>query len=152
MTHFHRKFHLVRILPILLLAAGVFPATAGQADAVQSATQTQKSTEMPSAFNHNMQTMRSQMTQLQATKDPEKRAKLLNEHMQTMQASLQMMMSGGTMKGGKMSAQGGGMMGGGAAGKSGMMGGGGMASGQMMQMMMNQMTQHQQAMKSMRCQ
>lgn len=151
------------MLPALLLAAVILPADAGQPNAGQTATQSQSSAEMSPAFKHDMQTMCSETAKLRATKDPEQRAKLLDEHMRTMQAAMQTMMNsgamnGGEIKGGSMSAHGSGMMGGGAAGKSGMMdggatgkggmmSGGGMASGSMMQMM-----QHPQAIKSLRCQ
>ena len=94
----------------------------------------------------NMQTMREQMAKLHATTDPKRRARLLDEHLATMQATMQLMMAN---RGG--CPAGGGMMGRGPMGSSGMMGKGMTGAGQggmgMMQMMMEQMVQHQNAMR-----
>lgn len=80
-----------------------------------------------------MQKMREQMAAIRATKDPKERARLMEEHMQVMQSTMRqmrqdsgcMMMGDGT---GMMSRQGAGGM-------------------NMMQMMMEQMQQHQEAMR-----
>ncbi|MDE2280018.1 MAG: hypothetical protein KGK04_10620 [Xanthomonadaceae bacterium] len=94
----------------------------------------------------NMQTMREQMAKLHATTDPKRRARLLDEHLATMQATMQLMMAN---RGG--CPAGGGMMGRGPMGGGGMMGKGMTGPGQggmgMMQMMMEQMVQHQNAMR-----
>jgi hypothetical protein len=106
----------------------------------------------------NMVKMQSQMDQIHATTDPRERRKLLQSHMQTMQECMAMMRTSSKpmkMDGG----QGDGMAmgpGKGIPGDKGMMGGDMMQHHQMMekrmgmmQMMMDQMLQHQQAMESM---
>lgn len=74
----------------------------------------------------NMKKMQEQMAAIRAAKDPKERAKLMDDHMQTMQTTMSgMEKSGGCMmKGGE----------------------GGMG---MMQTMMDQMMQHQKAMQGM---
>ena len=111
-----------------------------------------------SQMHTNMTLMQSQMDTIHATTNPKERQKLMQAHMQTMQESMAMMrsMSKPTPMGG---GQGGGMAMGGDKGKpgdKGMMGGDMMKHHQMMeermgmmQTMMEQMLQHQQAMESM---
>lgn len=90
--------------------------------------------ESPSAMA-NMSKMREQMAAIRTTKDSKERAKLLDEHLQTMQATTEMMQQDkGCM-----------MMSGGMAMKDGTTGTGGM---NMMHMMMEQMMQHQKAMQT----
>jgi hypothetical protein len=127
-------------LAALLIAGGghaVIAGPSGMQAAAGSAAATQPSQD---AFNRNMQAMRAQMLQLQATKDPAARAKLLEAHLRTMRETMPMMMGQGGM-----------MRGAGGMGPGMMHGGGMSANGQMMQMMMGQMTQHQQAMQAMGC-
>jgi hypothetical protein len=138
------------LMPMLLLATaaaaqdtgGRNPAAQGGATVPPAAT----SAAAPSApMWRNMQTMQEQMAKIHATKDPKARAKLLDEHMKTMQETMQLMGNGGC-PGGMMN--GGGMMGG-----RGMMGGAGPGQGgpgprgNMMQLMLDQMQQHQQVMQ-----
>lgn len=79
----------------------------------------------------SMKKMQAQMAAIAKTTDPKERAKLLDEHMQTMTATMQNMQkaAGGMKKMGE--------------GCMPMQGAGGMG---MMQMMMEQMMQHQKAM------
>lgn len=111
-----------------------------------------------SQMHTNMTLMQTQMDKIHATTNPKERHKLMQAHMQTMQESMAMMRSMSKpmpMDG----SQGGGMaMGGdkGQPGDKGMMGGDMMKRHQMMeermgmmQTMMEQMLQHQQAMESM---
>jgi len=110
-----------------------------------------------SQMHTNMTLMQSQMDTIHATTDPKERQKLMQAHMQTMQESMAMMrsMSKPMPMGG---GQGGGMDMGGEKdkpGDKGMMGGDMMKHHQMMeermgmmQTMMEQMLQHQQAMES----
>jgi hypothetical protein len=111
--------------------------------------------------------MQQQMDRIRQTKDPKERQKLLQEHMQSMQEGMSMMRGMGGpmmmgMMGGQKDAMGPGMMGGGQKGGMGpgMMGGGPMAGMDpkqqqeftqrrmdMMQMMMEQMMQHDQMMQ-----
>jgi len=111
--------------------------------------------DMMEKMQQHMKKMMQQMQAIHATDDPEKRDKLLQEHMQSMHEGMQMMrsMGGGMMKG-MMGEGGGGMM-------KGMMGKGDtgmMKRGDkdmrhqmleqrmdMMQMMMEQMMQHREA-------
>jgi len=124
-----------------------------------------------SQMQTNMTKMQSQMTKIHATSDPKERQKLMQAHMQTMQESTAMMrtmdkpmrMAGGqgtgmAMGGDKSTPGQQGMMGGDMStpGQQGMMGGDMMQRHQMMerrmgmmQMMMDQMLQHQQVMESM---
>ena len=82
-----------------------------------------------SQMQENMKLMQQQMDELRAITDPTEHHKLMQEHMQTMQATMTMMHGmGGAM-----------MMGGGQCGA--------MADGHMMQMMMDQMMQHGQMMQ-----
>lgn len=85
----------------------------------------------------NMKEMQDQMARIHATKDSAERARLMDEHMKTMQTTLNMMHDGG------------GCMMGVTDGRDGM---GNMGSGHpnMMQMMMDQMVQHQKAMQGAR--
>jgi hypothetical protein len=91
------------------------------------------------AMMDNMKTMQEQMQKLRATTDPKEREKLLAEHMQTMQQTIAMMHD---MGGSTMCDQ---MLGGMHDRKA--------SSGStekpmdMMQMMMQQMMEHQQAMQ-----
>ena len=126
-------------LAVALPAAAQTPASAGnQAPAAASSGAT-------AAMVRNMQTMREQMAKVHATTDPKLRARLLDEHLATMQATMQLMMANG---GG---CPAGGMMGRGAMGGNGVMGNGmmgaGAGRGNMMQLMMDQMMQHQDALR-----
>lgn len=133
-------------LAVLLLAATGTAPIAGASGVQATAGTSATTTSAPQVtFNQDMQTMRAQMMQLRATSDPAARAKLLDEHMRTMQGTLHMMMGQGGVGG--VGGMGPGMMPG-----RGMRGAGGMmANGQMMRMMMDQMMQHQQAMQAMGC-
>lgn len=94
-------------------------------------------TPAPADAMANMKKMQEQMTAIRAAKDPQQRTKLMDEHMQTMQSTMQTMRQGtgcAMMENGGMGS---GMMKGGEA--SGHM--------NMMQMMMDQMRQHQKAMQ-----
>lgn len=126
-------------------AASASPAVKMQMDA--------QMTEMQA----KMAAMQLQMDKIHATTEPKERQKLMQAHMQTMQECMAMMRNMSTpmkMDGG----QGDGMAMGadkGMPGDKGMMGGGMMQHHQMMeermgmmQMMMDQMLQHQQAMES----
>ena len=109
---------------------------------------TMKEDKQMSQMQENMKTMQQQMEKLQATIDPQERQKLMQEHMQAMQENMQAMHGmGGPM-----------MMGSGQPGGMAMDGKKKMASGDMMQhhammekrmdmmqMMMEQMVQHDQA-------
>ena len=117
---------------------------------------------MPMGMMGNMEKMQQQMEKIQATTDPKERQKLMQEHMQSMQENMKAMrgMGGPMMMG---SGQPGGMMMGDKKGGKTMRGKkGGMAMGDMMkhhdmmekrmdmmQMMMEQMMQHDQAAESM---
>lgn len=105
-----------------------------------------------SRMQQNMTAMQAQMQQIRATTDPKERHKLLQAHMQAMQDNMTAMsgMGGPMMMAGRPP---GGM----AMGDSKPMAGGDMMQRHqmmenrmgMMQMMMEQMLQHQQAMESM---
>lgn len=85
-------------------------------------------TQAPSDVAANMKKMQEQMAAIRAAKDSKERAKLMDEHMQTMRTTMSSMeKNGGCMMGGMMKS-----------------GEGGMG---MMQMMMDQMMQHQKAMQ-----
>jgi hypothetical protein len=85
----------------------------------------------------NMKKMQGQMSAIRATKDPKERAKLMDEHMKTMQNTMQMMQQEKDCM----------MMGDGGMNR-GMMKDGESAGGMsMMQGMMEQMMQHQKAMQ-----
>lgn len=87
----------------------------------------------PAEAMANMQKMREQMAAVRANKDPRERARLMDEHMQSMQSTMkQMKQDKGRM-----------MMGNGMAMKDGQAAGG----MSMMHMMMEQMQQHQEAMR-----
>ncbi len=103
-----------------------------------------------SQMQQNMKTMQVQMEKLRTTTDPNERQKLMQEHMQSMQESMKTMRNmGGPMMMG--SGQSGSMM---AMGRQKDMAGGEMMQHQammekrmdVMQMMMEQMLQHDQAM------
>lgn len=126
-----------------LLLAGTGVVVVAAPSGAQTAAATKPASQ--AAFNQNMQEMRSQMKQLGATHDPAARTKLLDAHMRTMQKTLHMMTGKEGMGG--TGGMGPGMMQGKSMGGSGGM----MANGQMMQMMMGQMMQHQQAMQAMGC-
>ena len=109
-------------------------------------------------MRENMKKMQEQMQKIHATTDPAERRKLMKEHMQSMQEGMKMMgRMGGGMKGGDMMAkakkdQGGSMMEDGGGDKGGMMGGMMMKKHKkmedrmdMMQMMMEQMIEHEKA-------
>lgn len=130
----------------VLVFAGIAGAYAVTTAGRQAASSTSAAAPSQETFNRNMQVMRAQMMQLRATTDPAARSRLLSAHMQTMQDTLHMMMGRGGM-GGAGAGMGPGMMqGGGMRGQGAMMG-----NGRMMQMMMGQMLQHQQAMQAMGC-
>ena len=97
-------------------------------------------------MQENMKKMQQQMDKMQATSDPNERQKLMQEHMQAMQGNMKMMhgMGGPMMMGGKPGATGSGMPGGDPKRQQEMMG----QRMDMMQMMMEQMVQHQQMRES----
>lgn len=95
-------------------------------------------------MQEDMEKMQQQMEKLRATTDPAERQKLMQEHMQSMQDNMKAMHGmGGPMMGGN---QHGGM----AAGSHKDMGAGDTMNKRMdmMQMMMEQMVQHQQMQES----
>ena len=109
-------------------------------------------------MQEKMKKMQEQMEKIHAAKDPAERQKLMKEHMQSMQEGMKMMgRMGGGMKGGDMMAkakkdQGEPTMEDGGGDKGGMMGGMMMKKHQMMvdrmdtlQMMMEQMIEHEKA-------
>ena len=148
-----------------ILAAAVVTCTlvTPMASAQDTAAPAKPAMSMPmdaqmSQMHTNMTLMQTQMDKIHATTNPKERKTLMQAHMQTMQESMAMMRSMSKpmpMDG----SQGGGMaMGGdkGQPGDKGMMGGDMMKRHQMMeermgmmQTMMEQMLQHQQAMESM---
>ncbi len=106
--------------------------------ATPAATKTKPAEKSPPAMMDNMKKMQAQMQKLHATSDPKIRAQLLQEHMQTMQENMRTMQSGmmdGTAKSGVAMPMQGGQ-------ENGQMG--------MMQMMMDQMMEHQKAMQETR--
>ena len=139
------KMHVAAGLMALMLASTALPVVAGPSGA-QTAVGAPATTSAQAAFNRDMDVMRAQMVQLQGARDPATRTKLLDEHMQTMQRTLRMMMGDKGMAAGTGGMGPGTMQGGGMAKSGGMM-----ANGQMMQMMMGEMMQHQQAMQGMGC-
>ncbi len=118
----------------MLVALLAFPAGAALAADEHAAHHPADSTAPPPAdAMSNMQKMREQMAAIRATRDSTERARLMDEHMQTMQSMMQQMRGhNGCM-----------MMGNGMQMKEGQAGGG----MNMMQMMMEQMQQHQEAMR-----
>jgi len=107
--------------------AGHHPA----ADVIATTTSAPTPAAAPADAMANMKKMQGQMAAIRAAKDPKERTKLMDEHLQTMQSTLQMMQQDkGCMMGGDMMK----------GGESG----GGM---KMMPMMMEQMMQHQKAMQ-----
>jgi hypothetical protein len=94
---------------------------------------------MQAEMGDRMKKMQAQMAAIGKATDPKERAKLLDEHMQSMQSMMQEMKKSG---GGMMMGEGGKPMQGKEAA-----GGMGMMQMQMMQMMMDQMMQHQKAME-----
>lgn len=143
-----------------ILAAAVVTCTlvTPMASAQDTAAPAKPAMSMPmdaqmSQMHTNMTLMQSQMDTIHATTNPKERQKLMQAHMQTMQESMAMMrsMSKPMPMGG---GQGGGMAMGGDKGKpgdKGMMKHHQMMEERMgmMQTMMEQMLQHQQAMESM---
>lgn len=122
------------LAPLLLSTSMVY----AQAPAPPAATKP----DAPAMMQHmqdNMKAMQDMMAKIHASKDPAERQKLMQEHSKAMHAQMDMM---GGMRGGQM-----GMMKG-----DGMMGGDMMQQHQamqgrmaMMEMMMGQMLQHQEA-------
>ena len=101
-------------------------------------------------MQENMKEMQQQMEKLHATTDPKERQKLMQEHMQTMQDNMKSMRGMGGpmmtgMMGGKPGTSAPGMMSGDPKHQQEMM----EKRMDMMQMMMEQMMQHDQAMESM---
>jgi hypothetical protein len=118
----------------LLGAAMGLSALAADQNAGEKGT-TQNAAPANSNLSAMMQEMRTQMAAIKAEKDPAKRAKLMNAHMTNMHTAMQeLQKNGGCAMNGMM---GGNMM-------NGMSGAGGM---NMMQMMMEQMEEHQKAMQ-----
>jgi periplasmic protein CpxP/Spy len=122
------------LLSVLLLAPVLSYAEKAHHDDTNASTSKAKPTAdktydsgPSSMMMDNMKKMKDQMAQLQAAKDPKEREKLMQDHMQTMQETMKMMHdSKGMMadrKGGKPM--------------------------HMMQMMMDQMMEHQKAMQDM---
>jgi hypothetical protein len=136
----------ISLMALLLCAPLAFaqapaspPAAAGDAAAANQQMQRMQA---------NMKNMQDMMAKIQASKDPAERQKLMQEHSKAMHAQMEMM---GGMGGGQM-----GMMKGGDMMEGGnMMGGDMMKEHQamqgrmaMMEMMMGQMLQHQEAAQS----
>ena len=101
-----------------------------------------------SQMQENMKKMQGQMDRIRKTTDPKERQKLMQEHMQSMQEGMNMMRGMGGpmmmgMMGGKPGATGPGMMGGDPKQQQEMLG----RRMDMMQMMMEQMMQHDHAMQ-----
>ncbi len=113
------------------------PATVAVAQNPAGSTAPAGMAAMQAEMGANMKKMQAQMAALAKTADPKERARLLDEHTQTMMATMQGMHKGGGM----MMGEGGMPMQGREAGGMGMM--------PMMQMMMDQMMQHQKAMEGM---
>lgn len=126
-------------LSVLLLTSLVYAEDGQHSDAntsTKASNTLKKTTESAvsaSVIMTNMKKMQDQMTQVYAEKDPKERDRLMQEHMQTMQETMKMMHASrgmGMMDGAKQ--------------------GGGGKRMTMMQMMMDQMTAHQNAMQDMR--
>lgn len=132
------------LMPALVLAIAATPVGAqdtshdshhpkdqATATPAKSAATTAASTDATATMMGNMKTLQDQMAKIRATTDPKERGRLLDEHMKTMQDTMKLMMgnNGGCPMMGSAS---GGMMG----------------NGNMMQMMMDQMMQHQNMMQS----
>ena len=101
-------------------------------------------------MQENMKKMQQQMDKMHQSKDPKERQKLMREHMQTMQENMKSMRGMGGpmmmgMTGGKPGAAGPGTMGGDPKQQQEMLG----QRMDMMQMMMEQMMEHDHAMESM---
>jgi hypothetical protein len=96
----------------------------------------------------NMKTMMQQMDEIRNTEDPDKRDKLIEEHMKSMQGNMEMMrgMGGGMMMGMMGGKQQGGQMGGDMTMRMDRM----EQRMDMMQMMMDQMVQSQDAVEKTR--
>lgn len=130
------------ILAPLLLGTSLVYAQAPAPPAAAAATPDAPA--MMQRMQGNMKAMQDMMAKINATKDPAERQKLMQEHSKAMHAQMEMM---GGMRGGQMGMmQGDGMKGG------GMMSGDMMQQHQamqgrmaMMEMMMGQMLQHQEA-------
>lgn len=145
MVTFRLKRSFASVLLCLLLPAAGVSALAHTSGAPVAASSTITAPATQAAFHQDMQRMRAQMTRLHATHDPAARSKLLDAHMRTMQDTMHMMMGSSGMNG--TGGMGTGMMKGQDRDRTGGM----MANGRMMQMMMDQMMQHQQAMQDLRC-
>jgi len=133
----------VRNLVAALLAIGIVGAAplgtlAQDKPAAKPGATMQMDPKMRQQMMDRMKTMQAQMDKIRQTTDPKEREKLMTEHMKSMQEGMRMMRG---MGGGMMGMMGGGMMGGGAGSQSMPMMEGRM---DMMQMMMEQMMQHQQ--------
>ena len=127
-----------------LLAACTTPAPVVSAQEQFAPAKPPMSMEMDkhmSKMQENMKTMQQQVAKLRATSDPKERQKLMREHMQTMQENMKTMRG----MGGPMMMGGGPMAGMDPKNQQEMMG----HRMDMMQMMMEQMMQHDQAMDSM---
>ncbi|MGD9841485.1 MAG: hypothetical protein AB7F79_05100 [Steroidobacteraceae bacterium] len=124
------KTNTLTIVTICSLLTGMAATISLAADEPASLLATKAS--MSADAMTNMQKMKAQMAAIHTTKDANERAKLMNEHMETMQHTMQMMQQnmGGMGKGMPMQ---------------------GMGSDNhmnMMQMMLEQMAEHQKAMQS----
>lgn len=130
MISLYRKTATAALLSLSVIGFSTVHAAADEHAAHHPATDTKAATDTPAApadAMANMKTMQEQMSAIRATKDPKGRAKLMDEHMKTMQNTMKLMQQD---KGCMMMDKG---------GSSGGMG--------MMQMMMEQMMQHQKAMQ-----
>ena len=134
----------ISLVTLLLCAPLVSAQTPAAADKPADAAVAQQMQRM----QDNMKSMQDMMAKIHASKDPAERQKLMQEHSKAMHAQMEMMGGMGGMAG--MGGMGGGQMKGG-----GMMGGDMMKEHQamqgrmaMMEMMMGQMLQHQEAAQS----
>lgn len=116
--------------------AGHHPEATAPAGATAGNSAPEAMAAMQERMNPNMQKMQEQMAAIHKTTDPKEHARLLDEHMETMKAMMQDMQKG---SGGMMMGNGMPMQGKEASGGMGMM--------PMMQMMMDQLMQHQKAME-----
>lgn len=133
------RMSLVTLLLCAPLVYAQAPANdkAPQGDAAATTQQMQQMQRM----QDNMKNMQEMMAKIHATKDPAERQKLMQEHSTAMHAQMNMMGGMGGMGGGQMGMKGGGMMSGDMMKEHQAMQGR-MA---MMEMMMGQMLQHQEA-------
>lgn len=144
----------------LLLALSSIPSLADDPGTAQSAAAPPTAPAGPSSqawadMNAHMTLMHEQMAKIQAATDPKVRADLLDQHLKTMQETMKLMMgnnAGCPMAGGGgpgMRGRGGPMMNGGTMPmQGGRMGNGMMGGGNMMQLMLEQMAQHQNALQN----